>query len=94
MVPIYYYKAYDFRITYKSIYKTMAVIICVLPLVVFVNFTFDKNYMFIGEKPEIMASILPDWPYYILIFVGLTPIAFHALYYVSNFDYKKLRSKK
>jgi hypothetical integral membrane protein (TIGR02206 family) len=94
MVPLYYYKAYHFRVTYHSIYKTIGLFLCILPLVVYVNDTFDKNYMFIGEKPEIIASILPDWPYYILIFVGLTPILFHLLHFVSNFDYQKLKIRK
>ncbi|MBN2604658.1 MAG: TIGR02206 family membrane protein [Bacilli bacterium] len=94
MVPIYYYKAYGFRITYHSIYKTIGLFLCILPLVVFVNYTFDKNYMFIGEKPAILASILPDWPYYIFIFIGLVPILFHLLYFVSNFDYSKYRFRK
>ncbi|MBU1019866.1 MAG: TIGR02206 family membrane protein [Firmicutes bacterium] len=94
MVPIYYYKAYDYRITYRSIYKTIGLFLCLLPLVMYVNYTFDKNYMFIGEKPEILAGILPDWPYYVFIFVGLTPILFHVLHFISNFDYKKITFKK
>lgn len=94
MIPIYYYKAYDFRISYRSIYKTMGLLFSVLPLVIFVNYMFDKNYMFIGEKPEIVASILPDWPFYIIIFVGLIPILFHGLYFISNFDFKRLQFQK
>jgi hypothetical integral membrane protein (TIGR02206 family) len=91
IVPIYYYKAYGYRITKKSIYKTMGFIILLSPLVTYVNVTYDKNYMFIGEKPEIIASLLPDWPYYIIVFLFGMFIVFHLLYYVSNYlTYKKI----
>ncbi len=85
IVPIYYYKAYGYRITLKSVYKTMALLVCLTPLVTYVNVTYDKNYMFIGDKPQIIASVLPDWPYYIILFVVAVFIAFHGLYFVSNY---------
>ena len=91
IVPIYYYKAYNFRIKISSIYKTFGLFVLVLPLVTYVNYTFDKNYMFVGEKPEIIADYLPDWPYYILVFVIIGFILLHLLYFVSNFDYKKIK---
>jgi hypothetical integral membrane protein (TIGR02206 family) len=85
IVPIYYYKAYNYRITLKSIYKTMGLLLMILPLVVYVNITFDKNYMFIGEKPQILENILPDWPYYLIVFVIGVYVTFHLLYFVSNY---------
>jgi len=98
IVPIYYYKAYDFRITLKSVYKTMLLLSLLTPLVAYVNITFDKNYMFIGEKPEIIAGILPDWPYYIIIMIIGIFIGFHLLYFLSNYGIepilKKIRIKR
>ena len=91
IVPIYYYKAYDFRVSYKSVYKTLGLLFIVLPLVVYVNYTFDKNYMFIGEKPEIVAELLPDWPYYIIVFLFLAIFVLNALTYISNFDYSRIK---
>ncbi len=84
IVPIYYFKAYDFRIGLKDIYKTIAFILSLSPLVIFTNVTFSRNYMFVGEKPRIIASLLPDWPYYIVVLFTLMFISFHFLYYVSN----------
>ena len=84
IVPTYYYKAHDYRVTYKSVYKTLLLVAFLLPIVMFVNVTMDKNYMFIGQKPEILASILPDYPYYVFIFVILGIILFHLLWYISN----------
>ena len=93
IVPIYYYKAYDYRINWKSIYKTFGFILCVLPLVVYVNYTYDKNYMFIGERPEILAHILPPWPYYIIIFLLLGLILFHLLNFISNMTFVEVKHK-
>lgn len=84
IVPVYYFKAYGFRIRLVSIYKTFGYFLLILPLVVFVNYVKDKNYMFIGEKPDIIANLLPEWPYYIIIFVFLAFIMFHLLYLISN----------
>ena len=91
IVPIYYYKAYKYRIRMSSIYKTFAAMAIISPIVISVNYVFDKNYMFIGEKPLILAAYLPDWPYYIIIFMTLSFVSLHALYFVSNFDYKRFK---
>jgi len=93
IVPVYYYKAYGFRIKFSSIYKTAGLFLAILPLVVYVNYTFDRNYMFIGEKPSIIANLLPEWPYYIIIFIALGFIIFHLLYLVSNFKYRNFFHK-
>ena len=91
IVPIYYYRAYGFRVNLFSIYKTFGYFILVLPLVVYVNYVKDKNYMFIGEKPAIIADLLPDWPYYIILFAVLALLMFHVLYFVSNINEKKFK---
>jgi len=84
IVPIYYYKAYGFRIKLSSIYKTFGYFILVSPLVIYVNYIKDKNYMFIGDKPDIIAHLLPEWPYYIIVFAVLAFIMFHILFFISN----------
>jgi len=93
IVPIYYYKAYDYRINYISIYKTFGLLFTVLPLVVYVNYVYDKNYMFIGEKPEIIADLLPKWPYYIIVFLFIGIILFHILYFISNYNFRTIANK-
>lgn len=93
MVPIYYYKAYGYRIRLISIYKTMGLLLVLMPLVTYVNITYDKNYMFIGDKPQIVASILPDWPYYLIVFaIGMYAV-FHILYFLSNYGIKPILKK-
>lgn len=91
IVPIYYYKAYGYRVKLSSIYKTFGLFTLIAPLVIAVNYFYDKNYMFIGEKPQIVARFLPDWPYYIIIFIVVGFILLHVVYFVSNFDYKKIK---
>lgn len=93
IVPIYYYKAYGYKVTLKSVRKTIYLILGVSPLVIFVNYTMDKNYMFIGERPEIIKHILPEWPYYIIVFLVLGVICMFGLYYISNLDFEKIREK-
>lgn len=93
IVPIYYYKAYEYRVTLRSVYKIIGLFLIIAPLVVFVNYTKEKNYMFIGEKPEILADYLPDWPYYIIIFVVVGIFVLHGLWYLSNLDIEKIKSK-
>jgi len=84
IVPIYYFKAYGFRVKMSSIYRTFGFMFIFLPLVVYVNYQFDQNYMFIGEKPTIIAKYLPDWPYYIILFLFLGLALSHLLVFVSN----------
>lgn len=96
IVPIYYFQAYGYRVTKMSVLKTSGFIILLTPLVTYVNMTQNKNYMFIGEKPEILANYLPDWPYYILVFIVLGFVLFNLLYFISNVNYSalKIRVKK
>ena len=93
IVPIYYYKAYEYRVTIRSIRNTIISVLSFAPLVVFVNYTMDKNYMFIGERPEIIKFLLPIWPYYIPIFIIVGIIAMFGLYLVSNLNFDKVKDK-
>jgi hypothetical integral membrane protein (TIGR02206 family) len=84
IVPIYYYKAYEFRVTLRSVYKTVLFLLLLSPLIITVNETFDRNYMFVGEKPRVIASLLPEWPYYVFVLFIAMFVFFHGLYYISN----------
>lgn len=84
IVPIYYYKAYNYRVTVKAVFRTTAFILLLSPLIIYTNSTYDRNYMFVGEKPRVIASLLPEWPYYVFVLFILMVISFFGLYYVSN----------
>jgi len=94
IVPIYYYKAYGYRISFSSIYKTTGFLLSLLPLVTYVNVVYDKNYMFIGDKPTILARYLPAWPYYIILMGLLMFLAFHLLYFLSNGGFLHIWKKR
>jgi len=84
IVPIYYYKAYGYRLIKINIYKTFFFILALSPLAAYFNNVYDRNYLFTNSKPRIFASILPGWPYYYIIgIVGLF-IFFHILYYIQS----------
>lgn len=84
IVPIYYYKAYNYRIDMKSIYITFITVMSLFPLATYLNITYDRNYLFIGQKPRIFASILPDFPYYLIIGLIGVFIIFNLLYFIQD----------
>lgn len=81
-IPLYYYKAYGMRVTKRSIMKTYVFFAVIAPVVFTVNKVFNMNYIFINKKPklELVANNIPEWPYYIILFlVGV--ILFHTVIY-------------
>lgn len=94
VVPLYYYKAYNYRITMTSIKRSFILLFAMSPFALVINYTMDRNYMFIGEKPEVIAQYLPPWPSYVLIFAGIIFLVFYALLKISNYDYSKLSKNK
>ena len=91
VIPLYYYKAYRFRITKGSVRRAFILLVGMSPLAIYINATMDRNYMFIGEVPEPFENMLPEWPFYIIIFaVGIVGL-FYSMYWLSNL---KIRSKR
>lgn len=84
IVPIFYYKAYGYRINLRSIYITFITIMALLPIANILNKTYDRNYLFIGQEPRILASFLPGWPYYFIIGVIGLFFVFHLLYFLQH----------
>lgn len=93
IVPVYYFRAYGLRVQFKDVIQTYIKVLCVLPLVVTVNYVFNKNYMFIGEKPRVLFNVLPVWPYYIFVFAFIAVFLFYGLYKISDLV-TKLEMKK
>ena len=82
IVPMYYYKAYGYRVLQRSIYITFFFIMALLPFANILNNMYDRNYLFIGAKPRIFGELLPDYPWYMILgAIGLF-IVFHFLYYL------------
>ena len=98
-IPIYYYKAYNYRIDYKTtmeVFKTSVI----LGIIVYVlnglfhmfdnmfelNGFLNTNYWFIYEIPENVSSTFLNWNVYIICFVALVFLTMNTLYLVSNYD--------
>lgn len=91
IVPIYYYKAYGYRLSLKYVYITFGIFVALLPIANYMNKTYDRNYLFIGQQPKILGGLLPGWPYYFIIGVVGLFIVFHILYYLQNVTFDSVR---
>lgn len=85
IVPLYYYKAYNYELKLKSLYRIYLFLLVIAPFIILANYLLDKNYMFIGQKPDIIAAYLPEWPYFIIIYLIMIFILFHILYLILHF---------
>ena len=108
-VPLYYYKAYNYRVDYKTtidIFKTSVMIgvgiFIINGLFHMANDFFgmngflDTNYWFIHHIPLVVSGFFTNYIVYIICFISLVFITMNTLYYVSNFKeiYKKWNAKK
>jgi len=85
-IPLYYYKAYGMRVDGMSAIKTYIFLSVLAPIVYTVNKTFDMNYIFINKKPklELVANNIPEWPYYIILFLAGVFLFHLVIYKISN----------
>lgn len=94
VIPLYYYKAYDYRIAKESVRRAFLLLVSMSPLAIYINVTMDRNYMFIGEVPEPFENILPEWPFYIIIFAFGIIGLFYSMYQLSNLKIRRERKKE
>ncbi|MCK5761348.1 MAG: TIGR02206 family membrane protein [Candidatus Izimaplasma sp.] len=97
-IPLYYYKAYNFRVDYKTtieIFKNTVI----LGIVIYIanglfhladdyynlNGFLDTNYWFINKIPDNVSSTFHNWSIYIICYVSLVFLTMNILYYVSNY---------
>ncbi len=85
-VPIYYYKAYNYRIDYKSILYVFRSAVLLGISVYIINGFLDTNYWFIREIPDNVSSVFQNWNIYIVCFVALVFLTMNTLYFLSNID--------
>lgn len=85
-VPIYYFKAYNYRIEYKEILNIFRNVILLGITIYIINELLGTNYWFINYIPENVASWFPSWRVYMLTFTGTVFFTMNVLYVVSNFN--------
>lgn len=85
-VPVYYYKAYNYRIDYKTVLNVFKHAVLMGIAVYIINSFLGTNYWFIYEIPDNVASWFPNWSVYIIAFVATVFFTMNVLYLVSNYD--------
>ncbi|MDC0558998.1 TIGR02206 family membrane protein [Candidatus Izimaplasma bacterium] len=95
-VPIYYYKAYGYRVDYKTlvdVFKNTMILGIAVFLVngVFLYYGIDSNYWFLNYIPDNVSNFFTSYPVYIMTFIALMFTSMNLLYVVSNF--KEVKEK-
>ncbi len=91
MIPLYYYRAYKFRVTRRATYKTFVMALLVAPVIYNLNLVLSTvsgdtvvNYWFITHIPEHVERIFGNHVLYLGVLVSLIYIAHMVLYKLSN----------
>lgn len=89
-VIFYSILVFNYRPSLKGVWLTWIFAQVYLVLIVFINYIFDWNYLYINEKPGVhtILNYLGDWPYYV-IFMDLILIPYFLLAYL---PFKKWRN--
>lgn len=85
IIPLYYYKAYHYRVTYKSMLKTFRFAVLSGIVVFIVNGFFNTNYWFISYVPENVSGFFTNWNVYIITFIFTVFFTMNTLWFISNF---------
>ena len=91
-IPLYYYKAYNFRVDYKTTMEVFKNTIILGIILYIINGFLGTNYWFINEVPDNVSGFFPNWNVYIITFVLLVYTTINFLYYFSNF--KEIYTRK
>lgn len=86
IVPLYYYKAYNYRIDYKTTLHVFRSAVLLGITVYIINGFLDTNYWFIREIPVNVASVFKNWNVYIICYWSLVFFTMNILYLVTNLD--------
>ena len=93
VIPLYYYKAYGFRVNLRATYKTFFMVLLTIPIVFNLNRFFNAvglsqepiNYWYVTEIPEHVAFVFGDYHViYLGAFVSVIYLSQMILYKVSN----------
>ncbi|QMS84362.1 TIGR02206 family membrane protein [Candidatus Xianfuyuplasma coldseepsis] len=90
-VSLYYYFAYDYRITYRTllnVYRTVLILAIFIHLfnLTFIHFGYDSNYWFITYIPQVVDGFFTNYPVYILTFLSAVFVSMNILFFVTHQD--------
>ncbi len=88
-VPLYYYKAYDYRVTYQDLWHIFKGVLLLGIAVHIINLTFlhygvDANYWFITYIPANVESIFKNYPVYVVTFIAAVFTSMNILYFITK----------
>jgi hypothetical integral membrane protein (TIGR02206 family) len=98
-VPLYYYKAYDFRVTYRNVWGVYKAILLLAILIHLINLTFihfgiESNYWYITTIPANVEKFFSAWAIYIVTFMTAVFTTMNLLYFVTRDEYTLLLEEK
>lgn len=91
-IPIYYYKAYDYRADYKTTLDIFKLSFVLMVFMVLLNNLFwavgfeEANYWFVGRIPSNVDGLFDHWIVYVFTFASAVFITMNILYYLSNLN--------
>ena len=89
-VPMYYYKAYDYRVTYLKLWQVYKTVLILAIGVHLLNLTFASlgyegvNYWFITYVPKEVSGFFTNYPLYVFTFLSLVFLSMNILYFVTK----------
>lgn len=69
LTPLYFYKAYDYRINYHTLIKVFKSTVVMAIAIYLFNGLFDQNYWFISEIPINVSNVFTNYYVYIATFI-------------------------
>lgn len=89
-VPLYYYKAYDYRVEYSdvlTVYKHtfMLAIIIYLVNALLLKLGYDANYWFINYVPNNVDDLFPNYNLYVFAHLSAVFASMNILYFITHY---------
>lgn len=92
VIPIYYYKAYNYRVDYKITIKVFKIVVFAGIIIYIINSFLNTNYWFVNKVPANVQFVFRNWNVYIICFSALIFLSMLGLTFFSN--YKEEKNKK
>jgi hypothetical integral membrane protein (TIGR02206 family) len=88
-IPLYYYKAYNYRVTYRNLWTVFKSILLISIVIYLINRTFmyfgiESNYWYISVIPDNVSMFFQIYPLYIVLFMTTVFTTMNILYFVSK----------
>ncbi len=94
-VPLYYYKAYNYRVSYRqlwTVYKAILLLSIIIHLInrTFMHYGIESNYWYISVIPSNVESIFKVYTLYITCFMLAVFGTMNLLYYITRDSYTEV----